>query len=308
MNSPNCVYGGGKSNNEIPENSNDEDKTDIYFDQNDNDESESIEWVLKRNVNKVFKTCRFFPPDTKKFKYLKNSEGKYNEYIMKCPPVRPKGGQIFLFKPEQPLIKITISDHYRWYSSRIKISPENQIRRHRYYAYDAEKKSSNTKFIRYVYYLMNVETTERLYILAYLGNEKTYIDGPHGNQKYHLQRKFITSDKSVLQAITDSSESPSVQYKRLISEQTSKLKEKGDEFPPAYERTHVVRNTMQVYNKIKNLKSEKIISRDHIYNLYEIGINLEPFIKEYKLIPEIAIIFGSILFILESFDDIISFL
>jgi len=80
-------------------------------------------------VNKVFKTCRFFPPDTKVFKYLKNSEGKYNEYIMKCPPVRPKGGQIFLFKPEQPLNKITISDHYRWYSSRIKINPENQIRR-----------------------------------------------------------------------------------------------------------------------------------------------------------------------------------
>ncbi len=71
------MFGGGNSDNEFAGISNkinddkmSDDETDIYSDQTDDYINESNELIL-RKFNKVFKTCKFFPPDTKVLKYLK---------------------------------------------------------------------------------------------------------------------------------------------------------------------------------------------------------------------------------------------
>jgi hypothetical protein len=61
----------------------------------------------------------------------------------------------------------------------------------------------------------------------------------------------------------------------------------GENFTSAYERTNLPRDKKQIENKLYNLRKEQKISRDYIYNLYEIAMNLDPFIIEMKLLPEL---------------------
>ncbi len=60
----------------------------------------------------------------------------------------------------------------------------------------------------------------------------------------------------------------------------------------AYESSEIPRDVKQIENKLYNERKKNKISRDFIYNLYEIGVNLDPFVLELKLLPELQIIFG----------------
>jgi hypothetical protein len=62
----------------------------------------------------------------------------------------------------------------------------------------------------------------------------------------------------------------------------------------AYESSEIPRDVKQIGNKLYNEWKKNKISRDFIYNLYEIGVNLDPFVLELKLLPELQIIFGKI--------------
>ncbi len=252
------------------------------------------EWDLKRNVNVVFKRYNDGLPDSKASKYLLNRENRYDKFIMNTPPIRPLAGQIFLYKPIQPLIKISITDQYRWHSSDSKIiDEENQIKRQRFYSKPFGDERSNKDFSRFVYYSLNQKLEERIYLISYLGNEKVYIDGPHKNRKHDMERNFTSSNMNLLSSITDTNIQPNVLYKKKLAEENLKLREMGENFTHAYERIDLPRDKKQMENKLYNLRKEKKISRDFIYNLYEIGINLEPFILEMKLIPELEVIMSN---------------
>jgi hypothetical protein len=252
------------------------------------------EWDLKRNVNLVFKRYNEGIPNCKAKKYLINLKGKYDKFIMNTPPLRPLAGQVFLYKPIQPLSKISISDQYRWHSSDTRtIDEENQIKKQRYYSKPFGDDRSNKDFLRFIYYSIEQKLEERLYLISYVGNEKVYKDGPHKNRKHDLERNFTSSSINLLSSITNTNIQPNVLYKKKLAEENLKLREMGENFTLAYERTNLPRDKKQMENKLYNLRKDKKISRDFIYNLYEIGLNLEPFILEMKLLPELEVIMSN---------------
>jgi hypothetical protein len=274
------VYGGGDEENDL----------NLFKRANDTVD----EWDLKRNVNLVFKRFNDGLPDSKVAKYLLNHENKYDKFVMNTPPLRPLAGQIFLYKPIKPLTKISISDQYRWHSSDTRtIDEENQINKHRFYSKPYGDDRSNKEFLRFIYYSVKQKPEERLYLISYVGNEKVYKDGPHKNRKYDLERNFTSSNSDLLSSITDTNIQPNVLYKKKLAEENLKLREMGEDFTLAYERTNLPRDKKQMENKLYSLRKEKKISRDFIYNLYEIGINLEPFILEMKLLPELEVIMSN---------------
>ncbi len=66
----------------------------------------------------------------------------------------------------------------------------------------------------------------------------------------------------------------------------------------AYESSEIPRDVKQIGNKLYNEWKKNKISRDFIYNLYEISVNLDPFVLKLKLLPESQIIFVKIFEIL----------
>ena len=257
------------------------------------------EWELKRKVNKVFRECGETAPDAKAVKYLEKAETKYKKYVTQLPPIRPRAGQVFLYKPNYQMKKITINEHYAWYSTEYTFSKENKtIKRQKYYATSNTSRSYNTKFSRVVYFSIEKEIKDRVYLIAYLGDEKTYTDVSHGNRKFHKERIHFQTEPLLLSSIELINKTPSVIYKEKICEQTAKLEKLGDNYASAYERLLLPKDTKQISNKLYALRKTEKLSKDSIYNIYEIAMNLEPFVFEFKLIPELQVVFRNLLLIM----------
>ncbi len=278
------------------------------YDENERNESNKELWDLKRKVNLVFKKCWKFPPNDKAHKYLTDVDGKYQKFLMTSPPVRPKGGEIFLYKDPSPNPnkKVSITDQYRWQSSIYRyLKSHPTVKRQKYYAVNYGEKYLNTNFKRYVYFENDKSIHDRIYLIAYIGNHKSYKEGPHGNRKHNKNREFIPSHPDVLKTIEKTNFSAKNLYMQKITEQNSNLVKIGKDHLLAYEQTHLPRDTKQMENKLYNLRIKEKISRDDIFNLYEIGINLETFIKELKLLPELQVISGyNFLIVLNKFHQI----
>ena len=123
------------------------------------------EWELKRRVNILFRNCGNEPPNKKALKYLNGASDKYKDYVMvNGPPVRPKAGQVFLYKPrDSPNVKnVVILDQYLWYSSDYSYQTNNFVKKHRYYARNPEKRSYNLNFSRRVYYSTEKKIKDRV--------------------------------------------------------------------------------------------------------------------------------------------------
>jgi hypothetical protein len=262
---------------------------DVLDEENDSNDDNILS---KRKHNKIFKKCGSSPPDNKAAKYLLNANVKYKDFIMNLPPIRAKAGQVFLYKPETAMKTVSIADQYNWISSDYRTQKNNpSIKRHRYYSRNAGG-VYNAKFQRYVYYCMNQDIEDRIYLIVYVGDEKTFIDAPHGNRKHDKERNFIKTNKALLNSLKGSDAFPHTLYKQKISEQNSKLQSIEENLSLAYESSEIPRDVKQIENKLYNERKKNKISRDYIYNLYEIGVNLDPFVLELKLLPELQIIFG----------------
>ena len=99
-------------------------KLDTSSDSEDSKKSESSNNEII--VNKVFKRSLLFVPNDEAERYLKNAEKKYKNYIMTTPPIKPNGGEIYLFKPNLfPNEKVTILDGYNWRMSRGHVDKKN---------------------------------------------------------------------------------------------------------------------------------------------------------------------------------------
>jgi hypothetical protein len=136
----------------------------------------------------VFKTFEDGPPDSDALKFLLNPKSEYDPFIMRTPPVRPKAGQIFLYKPKKASNTVSIRDQHRWFSSEYKIDEENQIKRQKYYSRDIENCVYNREFKRNIYYSLLKNSEDRIYLIAYVGNESSFKDAPHLNRKKDLKR------------------------------------------------------------------------------------------------------------------------
>ncbi len=118
---------------------------------------------------------------------------------------------------------VSIADQYKWITSDYRTQKNNpSIKRHRYYSRNAGG-VYNIKFQRYVYYCMNQAIEDRIYLIVYVGDEKTFIDAPHGNRKNDKERNFIKTNKALLNLLKQSDAFPHTLCKQKISERNSKL-------------------------------------------------------------------------------------
>ena len=113
-------FGGGETQTD----SNSESTVHSSSDIDDLKKSESSE--DDENVNKFFKKCLSFLPNDEAERYLKNAEKKYKNFIMTTPPIKPNGGEIYLFKPNLfKDEKVTILDGYNWRMNRGFVDKKN---------------------------------------------------------------------------------------------------------------------------------------------------------------------------------------
>ncbi len=73
---------------------------------------------------------------------------------------------------------------------------------------------------------MNQAIEDRIYLIVYVGDEKTFIDAPHGNRKHDKERNFIKTNKALLNLLKQRDAFPHTLYKQKISKQNSKLQSK----------------------------------------------------------------------------------
>ena len=156
----------------------------------DEDKDNINEWESKRGVNKLFKIFKSIP-NAKAYKYLKHAKTKYESFITKFPPVRPLGGQSFLYESIRNLDnKTRIEDQYCWVTGQFSFNKANSIKRQTYYIKTSNpseakrgiKVGYSNEFKRIVYFYVNNEPTI-IYFIIYIGNHEKFKDQPHGNRK-----------------------------------------------------------------------------------------------------------------------------
>ena len=231
---------------------------------------------LRQRKNVVFKHFNKFPQDVKR--YL--SKSKYRKFIMSESPMRPiKDTESFLFKPGTKSLSVT--DGWSWGESETRKNKVG-VEQTRFYVKANGKKTK--EWCRIVYYLPDIPSKERVYLVVYQGDDKFASKLP-----FHS-----ATNKKVIEEIKNSDgKEPLKVYKDMIIQSNSDLKNYKDELKDKYKQTNTVKNLQQVYNVQHNQRVQKEIGPDKILNILEINSNIDEFIHEFKLIPELQIIFGS---------------
>ena len=243
---------------------------------------------IKSN-NKVFKIIKDFKNVNKKcLKYL--TDEKYQSFIMKTIPITPKGGQAFLYQAEHD--SMNFPDQYLWKLAETYLSNDG-IEKKRYYINLGQSgKSYDTRFTRIIYYLSKIRPEERVYLIVYKGDESI------GESRMNLKtgKPHIATHKKILSALRGTTKNtPQNIYAETLSKANLEMKEKGVESKDEYQRCYFPKNPEQIKNKLKYERSKERISKDFIFNVYELSLTLKDYIIQMKLIPEIQIIFSKFL-------------
>ena len=123
-------------------------------------------------------------------------------------------------------------------------------------------------------------------LIEYIGDETVYKPRPHGNTKDKSDQEFQRTAPSVMKEISEnliSFNSVSSTYSKLISKH-NEPKTRGVMNPI---------NRQQVKNvQKKQLRAKQRISRDDLYNLYALAIELDNFIWQIDIYPNLNSIIG----------------
>ena len=233
--------------------------------------------------NKVFKKFDK-PPDGKAHKYL--SKKKYQSNIMLTCPLKAKGGESFLYKNETKDNKIQICDLYTWIRSESLISG-NIVKIRYYLRKPGETKAKDGRFCRIVYYDTKVEPKNRVYLIYYYGDESVYV------QKKEPGKTTTRTQPKIIEEIKErSKEKPQILYSDLLAKSNKKLINDNLISSELHRDTYSPRNLKQIRDIQHNERKKEKISKDFIYNAYELGLVLDDFIIKFELLPELLIIFG----------------
>ena len=117
--------------------------------------------------NVVFKFFDKFPQKDPKLKrYLTKS--KYHKFIMTESPMRPiRSTESFLYKPGTKALAVT--DGWSWYESETSINKDG-VEHTRFYVKVNGKRTK--EWCRIVYYIPDVPSKERVYLIVYQGEDE----------------------------------------------------------------------------------------------------------------------------------------
>ena len=197
------------------------------------------------------------------------------------PPVKPKGGEMYLFTSEENENKSKdwMCDQYKWklndgtsqYPCKKNVTPIVKKYHHR-----LTKKGS---FHRHAWWLIEKPS---IVLVHYIGDESEYKETPHGNSKTNT-REYIRTCPSVLATLKEQDlETPISVYQ----------KESTNSCPSSHQAVLTPRDLKQVQNTIKISRQEKKLSQDEIYNLTILAHELKGYITEITVYPELKCFFG----------------
>lgn len=113
--------------------------------------------------------------------------------ISSTPPVKPKGGDIFLFLSKGNATDDWKCDQYRWIHNGVARLPKNNPLILKYYFIIDTPKGSSDEFRRHAYKLLGSDgkfSNSPFVLIHYLGDQTIAYDFPHGNQKKHNERNY----------------------------------------------------------------------------------------------------------------------
>ena len=123
-------------------------------------------------------------------------------------------------------------------------------------------------------------------MIVYLGDENLGLSN-EVEKRVKSHKKLIDNIKKF------PSENPQNVYSKILAQTNEEMTKIGREFVQEYQDTYFPSNPKQIANVQYREKQKEKISKDVIYNCYEIAINIKNYIISLKLIPELQIIFGN---------------
>ncbi|RWS22943.1 uncharacterized protein B4U80_13462, partial [Leptotrombidium deliense] len=215
------------------------------------------------------------------------------QYITHKLPFKAKGGEVYVFQLTSADDKDYRTDGYTWKNcGTTTITTEKGKYKKTYYQIITKpgtKPVYTDEFKKEIIVKDTFEENKDNFVIThYMGNEKIAQDMPHGNSK-KTDRPFHSSKPSTKRSIKESLvniSAPKKVYQSLIQDEN--MTEVEDEA----EVISKPRNIKQVQNFLYAKKLAERISKDDIYNLYELAQHdFEETILEIKIHPELIIVF-----------------
>lgn len=197
------------------------------------------------------------------------------------PPIKPKGGDMYLFTSEidKTKLKDWMCDQYKWQindgTSEYPCGKKDTAFIKKYH----HRLTKEGTFHRHAWWLID---NPNIVLVHYIGDEREYEESVHGNSK-SKDREYIRTCPSVLTKLKQKNlETPINVYQ----EESSKL------CPSSHQAVLKPRDLKQVQNSIQISRTEKRLSQDEIYNLTVLAHDLKGYITEITVYPDLKCFFG----------------
>lgn len=211
------------------------------------------------------------------------------------PPVKPKGGEVFIFIPDSPHEQENYKcDQYRWLNSGPKEIPRKNPLVKKQYFIGKLPQGKTQAFQKHCYVLVGDNRLPYPVLLHYIGDETVMVDYPHGNSKKSNSAYFAIAP-SVRRDIANRSKSAmptAIINSYKTSPSSYSVNEAGEkDINPVL----TPRNKSQVRNirrkqKLSNVKD--CIPKDDLATLHSLGSELIGFCHYIRTQPELACIVG----------------
>ena len=165
-------------------------------------------------------------------------------------------------------------DQWRWSHFGRKMLKTEPVICKTYYNYVDSNNEENKKFRRYVY---TVPSSAKPLTLIHYKGDNSVVE----NEREHMP--YVRTCPSVLKELQQTSQSPSVVYKKKVSISNCPLQ---------HQPVLVPRNRKQVAN-FQALQRQKLrLSHDALYNLHELSYDLSEFIHKIVTFPDLIVVCG----------------
>lgn len=193
---------------------------------------------------------------------------------VKTIPLRPKGGESWVFKGDIGKTQDWRADGYRWVNQGTVGLPRSNPRLKKKYFYIFTENGASKEFTKCVYH--EPLNNDGPFFIYYDGNDQVAQPIAHGNAKNN-EKPFIRSKPSSIDSwlTKTKTEDPNLVYKKEVQ---------SDEAP---------RNLKQLQNLRYKGNNELRISRDALYNIHALARDTSnQFIHFIQTYPDLVVICG----------------
>ena len=141
-------------------------------------------------------------------------------------------------------------------------------------------------------YISIENLSRRIYLIVYLGNHNVANQILSNPSALISKTANIKSHPKVIEDIKKHDDvKPQKLYMITQAKFNKELLEKGIH-SDIHQDIYAPKNLNQIKQIQHNEREKQKISKDQVFNAYEIGLTLQPFVFDFQLIPELLIIFS----------------